>query len=246
MLRSRSAPKTPDGKQLMSLQGFRVLQLTVPNMGCIIPNMGETKSRKEQGSLATNLADALFPKTRQRVLAVLYGNTDRSFYANEIIRLAGSGTGGVQRELASLASAGLVTVRRVGNQTHYQANTRCPVFESVHDLVLKTSGLADVLRATLAAIAPKIRAAFVFGSVARNQAGNESDVDVLVISDHLAYAELFAALEEPARRLGRTINPTLYTTDEFARRVHSKNAFVTRLVAQPKIWLMGTEDDISA
>ena len=95
----------------------------------------------------TSVADALFPKGRQRVLAVLYGNVDRSFYANEIIRLAGTGTGAVQRELESLADAGLVTVTRVGNQKHFQANAQAAVYTALHDLVLKTSGVADVRRA---------------------------------------------------------------------------------------------------
>ena len=95
----------------------------------------------------TSVADALFPKGRQRVLAVLYGNVDRSFYANEIIRLAGTGTGAVQRELESLADAGLVTVTRVGNQKHFQANAQAAVYTALHDLVLKTCGVADVRRA---------------------------------------------------------------------------------------------------
>lgn len=203
-------------------------------------------TRRTARSLPTSVADALFTKSRQRVLAVLFGNAGRSFYANEIIRLAGSGTGAVQRELASLASAGLVTVTRVGNQKHYQANANAPVFDSVRDIVLKTSGLADVLRAALAAIASDIHAAFVYGSVAKNEDSGESDIDVMVISDSLAYADLFALLESASKRLGRTVNPTLYSKAEFARRVHKKNAFVTRLLAQPKIWIVGGDDDLIA
>lgn len=105
----------------------------------------------------SGIADALFSKGRQRVLAVLFGNPGRSFYASEIIALASSGTGGVQRELARLESAGLVTVRRVGKQKHYQANPEAPVFEELRGVVLKTSGLADVLRAALGRLAADIR-----------------------------------------------------------------------------------------
>jgi len=190
----------------------------------------------------TSTADALFPAVRQRVLAVLFGAPDRSFYANELIALARSGTGAVQRELASLLAAGLVTVRDQGNQKHYQANAASPVFAELRGLVLKTVGLADVLQAALAPLADQVAAAFVYGSVARQQDTAGSDVDVLIVSDALGYAEVFSALEGAAQTLGRTINPTLYTRAELARRRAQDNAFVTRVLAQPRIWLMGDEE----
>ena len=190
----------------------------------------------------TSTADALFPAARQRVLAVLFGSPDRSFYANELIALARSGTGAVQRELASLLAAGLVTVRDQGNQKHYQANAASPVFAELRGLVLKTVGLADVLRAALAPLGDQVAAAFVYGSVARQQDTAASDVDVLIVSDALGYAEVFGALEGAAQTLGRTINPTLYTRAELARRRAQDNAFVTRVLDQPRIWLMGDEE----
>ena len=190
----------------------------------------------------TSTADALFPAVRQRVLAVLFGSPDRSFYANELIALARSGTGAVQRELASLLAAGLVTVRDQGNQKHYQANAASPVFAELRGLVLKTVGLADVLRAALAPLGDQVAAAFVYGSVARQQDTAASDVDVLIVSDALGYAEVFGALESAAQTLGRTINPTLYTRAELARRRAQDNAFVTRVLDQPRIWLMGDEE----
>ena len=190
----------------------------------------------------TSAADALFPAVRQRVLAVLFGSPDRSFYANELIALARSGTGAVQRELASLLAAGLITVRDQGNQRHYQANAASPVFAELRGLVLKTVGLADVLRAALAPLEDQVAAAFVYGSVARQQDTAASDVDVLIVSDALGYAEVFGALEGAAQTLGRTINPTLYTRAELARRRAQDNAFVTRVLDQPRIWLMGDEE----
>lgn len=190
----------------------------------------------------TSAADALFPAVRQRVLAVLFGSPDRSFYANELIALARSGTGAVQRELASLLAAGLITVRDQGNQKHYQANAASPVFAELRGLVLKTVGLADVLRAALAPLEDQVAAAFVYGSVARQQDTAASDVDVLIVSDALGYAEVFGALEGAAQTLGRAINPTLYTRAELARRRAQDNAFVTRVLDQPRIWLMGDEE----
>ena len=136
------------------------------------------------------MADALFPKVRQRVLAVLFGNAGRSFYANEVIALAQSGTGAVQRELASLSEAGLLTVRKQGNQKHYQANPHAPVFTELRTLVLKTMGSADVLGESLAPLAPQIDATFIYGSVVSQQDTAHSDVDVMIVSSSLGYGEV--------------------------------------------------------
>ena len=192
------------------------------------------------------LADALFPKVRQRVLAVLFGTPDRSFYANEVIALAQSGTGAVQRELAGLSEAGLLTVRKQGNQKHYQANARAPVFAELRSLVLKTMGLADVLRVALAPLAEQIAAAFIYGSVARQQDTAHSDVDVMIVSSTLGYGEVFGALESATVALGRKVNPTLYTPADWAKRFEQDSAFVTRVWQQPKIWLIGTEEQLHA
>jgi predicted nucleotidyltransferase len=213
-----------------------------PNMGIINPNMGISANPTE----SSTLADALFPKVRQRVLAVLFGTPDRSFYANEVIALAQSGTGAVQRELADLSAAGLLTVSKQGNQKHYQANASAPVFVELRSLVLKTMGLADVLRTALAPLAAQIDAAFIFGSVARQQDTAHSDVDVMIVSSTLGYGEVFGALEGATASLGRKINPTLYTPADWAKRVHNDNAFVTRVWQQPKIWLIGGEEKLHA
>ncbi len=194
----------------------------------------------------SGVASALFSKVRQRVLAVLFGNPGRSFYANEVIALAQSGTGAVQRELATLSEAGLLTVRRQGNQKHYQANADAPVFTELRGLVLKTMGLADVLRAALAPLAPQIMQAFVYGSVARHQDMATSDIDVMIVSESLAYADVFGALENATATLGRKINPTLYTPAEMTKRISQDNAFITRVLQQPKIWLIGNEEQLNA
>ena len=192
------------------------------------------------------LADALFPKVRQRVLAVLFGAPDRSFYANEVIALAQSGTGAVQRELAGLSEAGLLKVSKQGNQKHYQANASAPVFAELRGLVLKTMGLADVLRTALSPLAGQIDAAFIYGSVARQQDTAQSDVDVMIVSSTIGYGEVFGTLESATVSLGRKVNPTLYTPADWAKRVSNDNAFVTRVCQQPKIWLIGNEEQINA
>lgn len=191
------------------------------------------------------MADALFPKVRQRVLTVLFGNPDRSFYANEVIALAQSGTGAVQRELAALLDAGLLLMTKRGNQKHFQANAAAPVFAELRGLVLKTMGLADVLRVALAPIEAQISAAFVYGSVAKKQDTAQSDIDVLIVSSTLGYADVFGALESATSQLGRKVNPTLYTPDDIAKRIAQDNAFITRVLQQPKIWLIGSEVELN-
>src|ERR1039458_7173467 len=204
--------------------------------------MGIAKRKSTSNApTASGVADALFSKVQQRVLAVLFGNHSGSFYANELIALAGSGSGAVQRELSQLAAAGLVTVNRVDNQKHYQANAAAPVFEELRGLVLKTSGLVDVLRSALAPLAGQVKLAFVFGSVAKATDTVTSDIDLLVVSDTLAYGELFAALEPATNRLQRTVNPTLYSRADIVSRRRAGNPFIKRVFAQHKLWVIGQE-----
>ncbi len=220
--------------------------LNIPKMGINMPNMGtRVKARVSKVAKRTSLADALFSTIQQRVLAYLFGQPERSFFATELIRLAGGGSGAVQRELARLQDSGLVTVSRVGTQKHYQANPKSPIFSELCTIAQKTVGLAEPLRDALKPLAKHISAAFVYGSVAKKQDTSASDIDLMVISGKLAYAELFAALEDASARLGRKVNPTVYSRQELAKRVKQDNAFVRRVLAQPKIWLLGGESDLA-
>jgi predicted nucleotidyltransferase len=108
-------------------------------------------------------------------------------------------------------------------------------------LVLKTSGLVDVLRAALAPLAAQIDQAFVYGSVAKGTDTSKSDIDLMVICEGVAYAELFAALEPATNQLKRTVNPTAYSQMEFDKRNRRGNAFVRRVLAQPKLWVIGAD-----
>ena len=182
--------------------------LAIPRKGFIIPKMGMKRTSRNPRHRSAGLADALFAKVQQRVLGVLFGNPGRSFYANEVIGLARSGTGAVQRELARLEASGLVRVTRLGKQKHYQANPGSPIFNEVRALVLKTVALTDVLRPALAPVSQSIRAAFIYGSIAKGEDTASSDIDLMVVSDRLAYADLFAALEKASTELGRKIAPT--------------------------------------
>ncbi len=211
-----------------------------------MPNMGiKKKTGVSKAAKRTSLADALFSTVQQRVLAYLFGQPGRSFFATELIRLAGGGSGAVQRELARLADSGLVTVTRVGTQKHYQANPKAPIFTELCGIVQKTVGLAEPLREALAPLAERIDVAFVFGSVAKRSDTATSDVDVLVLSDTVDYADAFAALQAAEEKLGRSVNPTVYTSANWRKKQKEGNAFVVKVAAQPKVFLIGTEESLA-
>lgn len=201
---------------------------------------------KSLDSSSGRIADALFSQVKQRVLGLMFSDPARSYHLQQIIALVNSGTGAVQRELARLTEAGLLQRTRQGNQVRFQINAQSPVYDELRGLILKTLGVVDVLRSALAPLAPEVPAAFVFGSVASQQDANGSDIDVFIISDTVAYADVYAALEPAHRQLGRDINPTVYTRDEFARRVRGESSFVQRVMERPKLWLIGGEDDIAS
>lgn len=192
----------------------------------------------------TGLGDALFTKTQRQVLALFFGNPDRSYYTKEVVRYAGVGIGSVQRELEKLGGAGLLTVTRIGNQKHYQANRLAPIFGELRGIVLKTFGLADVLRQALASFANRISVAFIYGSVAKATDTASSDIDVMIVAPDLSYSEVVAFFAEPEAGLGRAINPTLYKPEDFARKLAEDNAFLSKVLNQPRIFLIGTDDDI--
>ena len=214
-------------------------ELKVPNLGAIVPNMGTSNKAK------SGLGDALFSKTQQQVLGLLFGHPERSYYANEIVRLADIGIGTVHRELEKLSAAGLLIVKKVGNQKHYQANHESPIFEELRGIVLKTFGIGDVLRQVLVPFADQINLAFIYGSMAKGTDTAGSDIDVMIVSDELSYSDIFGSLTEYENRLGRVVNPTVYDRTEFQQKLAQDGAFLSRIVEQPKIMLIGTEDDIA-
>ena len=210
----------------------------IPTTGMIMPILG---AKPVSGG---SLADALFTKTQQRVLRVLFGQPERSFYASELIRGAGTGSGAAQRELARLEKSGLIVARRIGNQKHYQANAVSPLFSELRNIVLKTVGLVEPLRDALKPVVSGIRAAFVYGSVAKGTDQASSDIDLMVVSESLTHGDVFGALDSVSRTLGRHVNPTVYTAAEFSKRAKDENAFITRVLEGPKVWVIGSEHDL--
>jgi predicted nucleotidyltransferase len=194
-------------------------------------------------SPSDSIAQLLFGKTRRAVLSLLFGHADEAFYLRQIIRVSGTGQGTVQREMEKLAAAGLVRRRVHGRQVYFQANPACPVFAELKNLIAKTVGAADYLRAALVPLAERIRAAFIYGSVARGDERRSSDVDVIVVGE-VSFVEVVAALGPSQERLGREVNPTVYREAEFRARLKAGQHFVTSVMKQQKIFLVGDEYDL--
>ena len=194
----------------------------------------------------TSVADALFTATQQRVLSLLFGQPERSFFTKELIELTGGGSGAVQRELARLQQSGLVVQTVLGNQKHYQANVQAPIFAELRGIVGKMLGPADALRQALAPIAAEVRLALLYGSVAKRSDTAHSDFDLLLVSDTLTLEQVYAALAPAEQQLGRPVSPTLYTSAEFRKRLEQGNPFLTKILAGNTIALIGDKDAVAA
>ena len=193
--------------------------------------------------MTTSAGDALFTKTQQRVLGLLYGKPDQSFYTNEIVRRADMGRGTVRRELERLVSAGLLVVNREGNQLHYQANKECPIHKELLGIVKKTFGIADVIREALSPLSIYIDWAFVFGSMASGKESSTSDIDLMIIGE-VSFAEVVKLLYPLQERLGREINPKIYSKEEWILMKRAKSAFIKDVLAKPRMDVMGDGNEL--
>ncbi len=200
------------------------------------------KSVKESAA-EYSLADALFTTTQQRLYSLLFGQPERSFYLTELVRLAKVGSGSVQRELMRLERTGLVTASSVGNQKHYQANPASPLFSELTGIVKKTVGLKQPLLDALEPIKQKIELAFVYGSVAKGSDTSSSDIDLLIVSDELALADVFSILSPLEDQIGRQVSPTLYNSAEFSDKRKTKKSFISKVLTAPVIELIGSIDE---
>jgi len=208
-----------------------------------MPNMSIVVIKSKQGQ-PLSMVDALFSRTQQNVFALLFGQAETSFYTNEIIRRTGSGSGAVQRELSRLVRSGLATVKRIGSQNHYQANPDSPLFAELCSIANKTVALVEPLKTALQPFIQQVGLAFVYGSVAKKSDTTSSDIDLMIISDDLTYADVFPALEDVSAKLQRSIQPTIYSHAELTKRLHSDNSFIRRVLEQPKVWIIGQENEL--
>jgi predicted nucleotidyltransferase len=187
-----------------------------------------------------SLTNALFAPAQSKIIEWIFGMPARAFHVNELMRLTGLGSASVQREIGRLFDAGLVTDERIGNVRRVQANPSSPVFAELASLVQKTLGVVPAIAESLLPLADRIVFAAVYGSIAKRSERADSDVDVMIVSDTLSFAEVMAALAAAQERLSRVINPTIYTSAEFAARRTQPDSFVNRVLAQSYDVVAGT------
>jgi predicted nucleotidyltransferase len=186
-----------------------------------------------------SLGSALFTDSQSRVYRWLFGQPERTYHLNELRRLTGLGSASLQRELNRLATAGLVDAQAVGNLRRFQANPHSPVYAELVALTRKALGAVPLLRDALHPLQPGLQAAWVYGSVAKQSDTAHSDVDVMLVGDGFLLSQVLACLEPVEAQLGRKVNPTCYTPQEFARRRAEPDSFVNRVLAQPLLALIG-------
>ena len=190
------------------------------------------------------LGSGLFSNTRQAVLALLYGQTDCSFYTLQILETVKTGRGSVQRELKTLTDAGIILREVQGRQVYYRANQNCPIFTELKSVVLKTFGVADIIRQSLQPVAGKIQTAFIFGSLAAGNDRKSSDVDLLVVGD-ISFAQIVSHLAPAESKIGWELNTIVYSPAEFQHKVKTDHYFVKNVINSPKIFIIGDESDLN-
>lgn len=187
------------------------------------------------------LAEILSSKIRAELFRLLFGVNDKALYMREIERRSGFAIGTIQGELKKLSNLDLVLKKVDGNRTYYRANKNHPLFDDIHNLTLKTTGLVDVLKNALGT--KKIKLAFVFGSFARGEENAESDIDLMVIGN-LGLRDVTRLLSDTEGKILREINPHVYSENEFCEKYKKQDHFVSQLVAGAKIFIIGMEDEL--
>ncbi|RKZ07592.1 hypothetical protein DRQ25_11235 [Candidatus Fermentibacteria bacterium] len=190
------------------------------------------------------MLDVLFSKTRRNILVLFFTHPDKGYHIREVVRCIQGGRGAVVRELNALAEAGILVRESKGNLVIYQANRDCPVFQDIHNLIVKTGGIADVIRSALSNL-DGISYCFIFGSTSRGELDQISDVDVFVIGE-VTFTEVSKALHSAQTTLGRNISPVVYSDNEFTVKVSQRNHFIMNVLNKPIIMLIGGEDDLRA
>lgn len=186
----------------------------------------------------SSLGTLLLGKTRLSILSLLLPQPDRRLYLREVVRITGAGQGAVQRELEKLTRLDILTKRREGNLTYYQANRMSPVFDDLRGLVEKTAGIPGAVRSALLPLADSIEHAFLYGSMARGDERGGSDIDLMIIGD-VSFLEVVSAVSALQETLSREINPTVFTPTEFRKRIEDGDHFLTRVMSEERTDLIG-------
>ena len=186
----------------------------------------------------SQLSNALFTVTQQKVLSLLFTQPDKSFYVKEILRLTGMGVATIKRELDRMRDAGILRMTKIGNQHHYQANPDCPIYLELSGLIKKTSGIVGSINTALSDMSDQIDWAFIYGSVASDKETADSDIDLMIIGD-ISFSQVVSLLYLVQKTLGREINPKIYSREEWIVMIKSKNAFANELLLKPRMDVIG-------
>jgi len=188
------------------------------------------------------LADLLSSNVKAEVFRLLFGLQHQPLHLRELERRSGLAVSTVQQELSRLRRLGLIEARPDGNRTYFVAKEDHPLYNEIRGLVLKTIGLAEVLQRALRK-EKRIKVAFVFGSVAQAREQAHSDVDLLVIGD-IGLRDVVGLLAGAAEKIGREINPKVLTPSEFRRRKRTGDPFLSRLLGEPRLFIIGDEHEL--
>jgi predicted nucleotidyltransferase len=189
------------------------------------------------------LAELLSSRARAEIFRLLFSGAGEELHVREIERRSGLNDSTLRQELRKLVRLELVQSRRDSNRVYYRAKTESPLYPEIRNLVLKTSGLSDVLKSAL--MDKRIRVAFVFGSIARGEETAGSDVDLMVIG-HLGLRDLSGLLSGIEEKIGREVNPHVLREEEFRKRIRAKEHFVSSVMETPKIFVIGSQRELEA
>jgi predicted nucleotidyltransferase len=195
------------------------------------------------GTKSKNLIEWLFPRVRREVLVLLLTNPQDRWHLRDIQRKTGCSVNTVRRELAGLVQMEIVLQCKDGNRIYYQANAQNPVFADLAGLCRKTSGIVSLLRQAIESLSDKIRVAFIYGSVAKNTARAQSDIDLMVIGS-CSFANVVKAIHPVQEQLSREINPSVYAVDEFREKVSASQHFISTILRDPKLFILGDDNEL--
>jgi predicted nucleotidyltransferase len=181
-------------------------------------------------------------KARVEIMKLFLFNPHDSYYQSQISSLTHQPIRAVQRELERLVSIGLIAKAMQGNRVYYKTNTKCSIFNELKSIFFKTVGIAEVLKARLEA-KEDIKIAFIYGSYAKGQENLMSDIDLMVVGN-VSSRRLSSILAEVKRELGREINYAVFTEDEYRQKVRKKNHFISSVLDDKKIFIIGNKDEL--
>ena len=177
------------------------------------------------------------------MLGWLFTHPDERYFVRQLTALLGEDSTNVSRELARLEKTGVLILTTEGKQKYYQANRESPVFNELHGLIVKTAGVADVLRTALTPAIGRINVAFIFGSIARSADDRKSDIDVMVVGA-ISFGDIVNLLSTAEEKLRREVNAVVYPISEFKQKVKEDHYFVKTVLEGEKIFLIGDEDEL--